>query len=139
MLSEETIRVIKSTVPLLKEHGTEITARMYELLFSKYPKTKELFAGASEEQPKKLANAIIAYATYIDRLEELDNAISTIARSHVRRNVKPEHYPLVKECLLQAIEEVLNPGEEVLKAWEEAYDFLAKTLITLEKKLYSQP
>ncbi len=37
MLSEKTIEIVKSTVPLLQEKGVEITTRFYEILFSEHP------------------------------------------------------------------------------------------------------
>ena len=40
MLSSHTIATIKSTVPVLEIHGTEITKRFYHMLFTNHP---ELF------------------------------------------------------------------------------------------------
>lgn len=138
MLKPETIQIVKSTAPLLREKGEEVTTRMYEILFSRYPETKELFKNAPKEQYKILANAIIAYSSNVDNLEALGKAIDTMAKKHVETNVQPEHYPMVGDALITAIKEVLNPDEEVLKAWEEAYNFLADVLIEEEKKLYAQ-
>jgi nitric oxide dioxygenase len=138
MLTEKTIKIVKSTAPIIKENGVEITTKMYEKLFTKYPEIQELFKNAPESQPQKLANAIFAYASNIDNLEALEKTIMNIAEKHVETNVKPEHYPLVKECLMEAVSEVLNPSEDVAKAWEEAYDFLAKTLVKIEENLYQR-
>ncbi|NPA52978.1 MAG: hypothetical protein GXO22_08795 [Aquificae bacterium] len=137
MLDPKTIEIVKQTAPLLKEKGEEVTVRMYEILFSKYPQTKELFKNAPEDQYKRLANAIISYSANVDNLDALQNAIEKMAVKHVQTNVKPEHYPFVKDALLSAISDVLNPPEEVLKAWEEAYDFLADVLIKRERELYA--
>ncbi len=137
MLDQKTIETVKQTAPLLKEKGEQITIRMYEILFTRYPQTKELFKNAPEDQYKRLANAIISYAANVDNLNALQNAIEKMARKHVETNVKPEHYPLVKDALLSAIKEILNPTEEVINAWDKAYDFLAQVLINREKELYS--
>ncbi len=138
MLDKQTQEIIKSTAPLIKENGEKITTRMYEILFSKYPETKELFKNAPPDQYKRLANAIFSYAANIDRLEALQEAIERMAQKHVETNVKPEHYPLVKDALLTAIKEVLNPPEEIINAWDKAYDVLANVLIEREKQLYQQ-
>lgn len=37
MLSEKTKEVVKSTYPVLQEHGVAITTRMYERLFDEHP------------------------------------------------------------------------------------------------------
>ena len=138
MLDPKTQEIIKSTAPLIKEKGEQITTRMYEILFSKYPETKELFKNAPQDQYKRLANAIFSYAANIDRLDALQEAIERMAQKHVETNVKPEHYPLVKDALLTAIKEVLNPPQEVIEAWDKAYDVLANILIEREKQLYAQ-
>nr|WP_244263064.1 flavohemoprotein [Sulfolobus islandicus] len=52
----------------------------------------------------------------------------------MRAGVKPEQYPLVGELSLDAIKEILNPPEEVLKAWEKTYNYLTKILREKEQK-----
>jgi len=139
-MNETTREIIKSTAPVLKQHGEAITTAMYKVLFSKYPQTQELFKDASKDQHKKLANAVYAYAENIDKLENLGKGIEKMASVHVKTNVKPEHYPMVGDALLQAIKTVLGDAatDEVMNAWEEAYGFLANVLIDREEKLYAQ-
>jgi len=138
-MNEATKAIIKSTAPVLKDHGDTITTEMYKVLFSKYPETQVLFKDASPEQYKKLANAVYAYAANIDKLENLSKGIEQMATVHVETKVKPEHYPMVGDALLQAIKTVLGEAatDEVMVAWEEAYGFLAEVLIAREKELYA--
>lgn len=56
----------------------------------------------------------------------------------MRLNVRPEHYPLVGECLLVAIKEVLGASDEVLEAWSKAYGEIAEFYIDIEKKIYQE-
>jgi len=104
----ETIKIIKATAPLIKSKGEDITATMYPILFARYPEAVELFKDAPPHQKTKLANAVYAYAANIDKLENLKKGIDTMALAHVKTNIKPEHYPWVRECLLEAIETVLE-------------------------------
>jgi nitric oxide dioxygenase len=138
-LSEKTMVICKGTAPLLVEYGEAITTRMYEILFTNYPETRALFGEALEDQYKKLAGAIIAYATNIDKLHLLSHAVDDIAKRHVDTHVKPEHYPMVGASLLQAIKDVLGDvaSNDVIEAWEEAYFFLGDILIGREKELYA--
>lgn len=141
-LSPETIIVIKSTAPALQQHGVEITTRMYERLFVD-PEIKALFdlaAQKSDEQPKRLAAAILAFAQNADKLDALKPAIERIAARHIATHIKPEHYPAVANALLPAIKDVLGDAvdERVLAAWGEAYWFLAEVLISREKTLYAE-
>jgi hemoglobin-like flavoprotein len=133
--------IVKSTAPLLKEKGEEITKTMYPILFSKYPEVEVLFKDAEPNQYKKLASAVYAYASNIDRLEQLSAGIAVMVKAHIKTNVQPEHYPMVGDALLTAIKEVLGEDvatPEVIDAWAEAYQFLADILIAEEAKEYAK-
>jgi len=138
-LSDNSKSIVKSTAPVLKEKGVDVTTKMYEIMFSKYPEVKDLFKNQPNNQNEILARSIIAYSENIDNLSALEGAIDKIARHHVETKVKEEHYPIVADCLLQAIKDVLGAAatEEVVKAWGEAYWFLANILIERENKLYA--
>lgn len=140
-LSPETIATVKATVPALAANGLAITQTMYGHLF-KDEEIRDLFnqshQGASGSQPKALAAAILAYAENIDNLAVLGPAVERIAQKHAGLNILPEHYPYVANALLKAIAEVLDlPAEHpALKAWGEAYWFLAEILIGREAEIY---
>ena len=72
MLSTQTISVVKSTVPLLQEHGLEITSTFYKQLFEENPQLLNIFNRSNQRntsQSSALADAILAYASNIDNLE----------------------------------------------------------------------
>ncbi|NER98315.1 MAG: bacitracin resistance protein BacA [Symploca sp. SIO1B1] len=140
-VSQETINIVKSTAPILKKHGQKITTRMYEVMFEQYPDVKTQFdmsAQANGTQPAKLATAVYSYATHIDHLETLQAMVDKIAHRHVQTHVLPEQYPIVGECLLQAMKDVLGDAgtEEVVAAWAEAYQALAEIFINREQQIY---
>ncbi|MFK5976281.1 MAG: globin domain-containing protein [Sulfurovum sp.] len=140
-MNKNTIEIVKSTAPLLKERGEEITKAMYPILFEKYPEVKELFKNSKPHQHKKLASAIYAYASNIDNLEALSGAINVMVSTHVKTNVQPKHYPMVEDALLTAIVNVLGESvatPTVIDAWREAYRFLADVLIKEEQKEYNK-
>ena len=138
-LSQTTILTVKATADVVAEHAEAITTKMYEILFTDHPELKTLFEDADSMQHKKLAAAVAAYAANIDNLSILTKVVEKIVQSHVKSNVKPEHYPLVGASILKAIKEVLGDAatDEILAAWGEAYFFLADILITKEKELYT--
>jgi len=139
-MNETVKEIVKSTAPLLKDKGEEITKVMYEHLFTKYPEAKELFKNATPDQYIKLANMVYAYAANIDKLDTLQKGIEKVAKIHVETEVLPEHYPWVGESLLIAIETVLGDvaTKEVMDAWAEAYGFLAEVFIKREAELYAE-
>ena len=140
-ISPQTIDIVKSTAPILKKQCQKITTRMYEIMFQKHPEVKAQFdmsAQANGTQPAKLATAVYSYATHIDDLEALKAMVEKIAHRHVQTQVLPEQYPIVGECLLQAIKDVLGDAatEQVITAWTEAYQLLAEVFINREQQIY---
>ena len=89
-------------------------------------------------QSRALAASVIAYASNIDNLGALGDAVELIAEKHVSLYVLPEHYLVVGEYLLRAIKEVLGDvaTESILDEWKKAVFFLAGLLIDVEKKKY---
>jgi nitric oxide dioxygenase len=141
MLSEQTIQVIKSTVPVLEIHGVTITKRFYDRLFTAHPELLNLFNHANQKQGRQqtaLANAVYAAALHIDRLEAILPAVKQIAHKHRSLGVKAEHYPIVGQHLLAAIKEVLGDAatDEILQAWAEAYGVIADAFISIEAEMY---
>lgn len=135
-LSEQTIALVKATVPALERHGPTITDTMYRRLF-RNDGIAALFNQANQKsgtQRLALAQAVLAYARNIDNLPALDAAVERIAQKHVGYAILPEHYPFVAEALLGAIGDVLGEAAtpEILQAWGEAYWFLADLLIARE-------
>lgn len=142
-LSEEVIRIVKSTAPVLQEHGETLTRHFYERMFRENPEVAPLFNAKNQHggtQQRALAGAICAFAANVDQLEVLGAAVEGIAQKHAGLGIKPEHYPIVGSNLLASIQEVLGiPADhEVVQAWGEAYGFLAHILIGRERAIYDE-
>lgn len=143
MLDNNTIKIIKSTVPALREHGIEITKTFYKNMFEQNPEVAPMFnmdRQKSGEQPKALAMTVLAAAENIDKLENLMPAVKNIGERHCDTGVREEHYPIVGKHLLGAIKEVLKDDatDEVIDAWSKAYQVIAKVFIDVEKEIYSK-
>ncbi|UOR10782.1 NO-inducible flavohemoprotein [Halobacillus amylolyticus] len=142
-LSEGTVRIVKSTIPVLAEHGEEITTCFYQRMFADYPELKNIFNQTNQKagrQPKALANAVYAAAQHIDDLGAIMPTVMQISEKHRSLNVKPEHYPIVGEYLLLAIKEVLGDAatDNIIEAWGEAYGVIAEAFIEVEKQKYQE-
>ncbi|MDQ0218007.1 NO-inducible flavohemoprotein [Peribacillus cavernae] len=141
MLSQQTIDIIKSTVPVLEVKGTEITTVFYKNLFENHPELLHIFNHANQKRGRQqtaLANTVLAAAKYIDQLETIIPVVKQISHKHRSLAVKPEHYPIVGEHLLGAIKQVLGDAatDEIIGAWAEAYGVIAQVFIDIEKEMY---
>lgn len=143
MLSIQTINVIKSTVPLLEEHGRAITDMFYKNLFDNHPFLKNIFNMANQgkgEQSRALSDAVIAYAKNIENVETLIPTVQRIAHKHASLGIKKQHYSIVGATLLGAIQEILSIDEKhpTIIAWGEAYGILADVFINVEQEIYNE-
>lgn len=146
-MDTKTIEIVKATAPVVKEHGEQITQRMYEIAFSERPEYRRFFANSWMKGPKeakkqagRLAGAVCLYAANIDNLDALSAPVEHIAKAHVATNILPEQYPVIGACLLAAIKDVLGDAAtpEIMAAWSEAYENLADIFIGVEKDMYKQ-
>lgn len=143
MLSEKTIEIVKSTVPVLETYGKDITTRFYELMFSKHPELLNIFNHANQKQGRQqaaLANTVYAAAANIDNLGAIIPVVKQIATKHRALGILPEHYPIVGENLLAAIKDVLGDAatDEIIGAWAEAYGVIADAFIGIESEMYKE-
>lgn len=135
--------IVRSTAPILKENGKEITSIFYKRMFAAHPELLDIFNLTNQKvgsQPLALANTIYFAAENIDHLDVLLPQVMLIAHKHRALMILPEHYPIVGENLLAAIKEFLGDKAttEILDAWAAAYGIIAKIFIDAEKKLYDE-
>ncbi|WP_442599058.1 NO-inducible flavohemoprotein [Neobacillus sp. D3-1R] len=143
MLNKQTIEIVKSTVPVLEEHGEKITTRFYQLMFGNHPELLNIFNHANQKQgrqQKALAGTVYAAAQYIDNLEAIIPVVKQIAHKHRSLGIKPEHYPIVGKHLLLAIKDVLGDAatDEIIDAWGQAYNVIADAFISIEDEMYEE-
>ncbi|RCI11289.1 hypothetical protein L249_7123 [Ophiocordyceps polyrhachis-furcata BCC 54312] len=142
-LTAEQISLVKSTAPVIKQHGQAITTVFYRRILAAHPELKSIFSLRNQHtgaQQAALAGAVFAYASYIDDLSALEEAIDRIAHKHASLFVRPDQYPVVGKFLVDAFADVLGAAltEDAAQAWIAAYHQLADVLIRREKKLYDE-
>src|SRR3546814_6727800 len=85
-LSDQTIALVKATVPALEAHGLDIVREMYSRMFQN-PAIRELFnqshPGDTGSQPRALTGAILAHASNIANLGALAPAVERAAQKQV--------------------------------------------------------
>ncbi|MCM3710316.1 NO-inducible flavohemoprotein [Sporosarcina luteola] len=143
MLSQQTIDIVKSTVPVLEQHGKTITTVFYKNMFAAHPELLNIFNHANQSQGRQqtaLANVVYAAAANIDNLGAIIPVVIQIAHKHRSLGIEAEHYPIVGYHLLGAIKEVLGDAAtpEIIGAWGEAYGVIADAFIGIEKEMYDE-
>ncbi|MFD7920002.1 globin domain-containing protein [Streptomyces sp. NPDC059740] len=146
MLSEQSIPVVRATLPAVRAAIGDITALFYARLFEDRPELlRDVFNRGSQangEQRKALAGSLPAFAAML--LEHPgarpDVLLGRIAHKHASLGIAPDQYGLVHRHLLSAVGEVLGEAvtEEVAAAWDEVYWLMADALIALEAQLHEE-
>jgi nitric oxide dioxygenase len=140
MLTQRTKDIVKSTAPILAQHGYDIIKHFYRDLLSAHPELKNVFNMRHQErgeQQEALARAVYAYAANIEDPQCLEAVLKNIANKHVSLGVRPDQYPIVGEHLLAAIKAVLGDAatDDIMSAWAHAYGNLADILMGMESGL----
>ncbi|HET8792112.1 MAG TPA: NO-inducible flavohemoprotein [Modicisalibacter sp.] len=143
MLTSAQEGLIEATAPVVAEHLEAITQRFYPLMFERYPDVRALFNAthqASGSQAKALANGVLAYVQLRKDPARARQVMSTVVSKHVALGIRPDQYPIVGECLMAAIGEVLGDAvtAEIADAWSGLYAELAGLLIEMEDRRYHE-
>lgn len=143
MLTEDQEHLIEATAPVVAEHLNTITTRFYPILFTRYPEVRALFNDshqASGDQARALAAGVLRYVGLRKQPAAAREAMAIAISKHVSLGIQPEHYPMVGECLMAAIGEVLGEAitPEIADAWTALYNELAAFLIDAEHRCYQE-
>ncbi|MGL6145842.1 MAG: globin domain-containing protein, partial [Macrococcoides caseolyticum] len=120
-----------------------ITTAFYKHMFEAHPELLNVFNKTNQKlgrQQTALAQTVIAAAKHIDHLEAIVPNVNQIAHKHRALEIKPEHYPIVGENLIWAIQHVLGDAAtpEIVEAWTETYGVIADVFIQMEAALYDE-
>ena len=77
-MTPQQIELVKSTVPVLREHGVTLTTYFYKRMLNNNPELKNVFNlddQTSLRQPRALAAAVLAYAENIENPTVLAKAV----------------------------------------------------------------
>lgn len=112
-------------------------------MFKAHPELLNMFNQTNQKrgmQSSALAQAVMAAAVNIDNLSVIKPVIMPVAYKHCALQVYAEHYPIVGENLLKAIQDVtgLEENDPVIQAWAKAYGVIADVFIQIEKEIYDQ-
>ncbi|CAD2071543.1 nitric oxide dioxygenase [Jeotgalicoccus coquinae] len=142
MVNKEEVEIIHSTIPLLQDKGVEITSKFYKRMFENHPELRNMFNQPNHKQGLQstaLATAVLAAAQHIEDLTPIVPVVMPIAHKHCGLEVLPEHYPIVGENLLAAIQDVtgLKADDPIIQTWGKAYGEIADAFIGIEKDIYA--
>ncbi|KOU58119.1 hemin transporter [Streptomyces sp. MMG1533] len=146
MLSEQSVPVVRATLPAVGAAIGDITGLFYRKMFAAHPELlRDLFNRGNQangDQQKALAGSIAAFAGLLLEKPDArpDAMLARIAHKHASLGITSDQYKIVHRHLFAAIAEVLGDAvtDEVAAAWDEVYWLMANALIAVETRLYQE-
>ncbi|KAK9791876.1 putative nitric oxide dioxygenase [Seiridium cardinale] len=142
-LTYEQMKLVKSTIPTLHEHGEHISTVFYKTMLKEHPELNNYFNAVnmkSGRQPRALTKLILAYAANISHISELTPKFERVANKHASLGIQPDHYDIVCKYLMRSFAAVLGPNmtTDVRVAWTKAYWIMANMLANREQQIYKE-
>jgi len=125
------VTLLRESFDLVVDRAPDLTHRFYEILWERYPVTRDMFPPSRRgQQENMLTQALVAV---IDHLEDAPWLVSTLhglGARHVNYGVTDEMYLWVGDALLATLREVAADdwSDELEKAWGDAYDAIANLM-----------
>lgn len=136
---KEHLEVIRATLPLLAEAGSDFTVHFYKRLFTSHPELKNVFNQTNQAiggQPKKLIKTIaVAALAAIEAGELPGELIEGVCQKHAALHIPPAAYDIVGANILGTIEDLLTKDKAVLDAWGALYGNIAQVFISREAEI----
>ncbi|MEP1033365.1 globin domain-containing protein [Ekhidna sp.] len=102
----------------------------YGKLFEIAPQTKHYFPSDLTKQSEKLAYTLGFVVGNLDRLEDIQEAVEELGRTHRKLKIKDEEYGYVKDALLITIDEaIVGDNTTTIQAWDAALSYIAGLMI----------
>lgn len=124
----ETVKdCFQQVVPVVEAFALDF----YDELFRIAPSLRPLFPKDMTDQRIKLSETLGAVVLHLHKLYQLDDAISGLARRHVKYGAKPEHFAPVGHALIYALERHMPGGLTLVEkeSWLAAYNQITDLLV----------
>lgn len=121
-------RLLREHFESLRPHADAMVARFYEILFTRHPEIRPLFAKTDmTAQRGKFIETLERILEHLEQPATVMSDLLVLGNSHVDYGVKAAHYPLVCDAVVEAMKEASGarwtPALE--KAWRDAYATVA--------------
>ncbi|MDG1572273.1 adenylate/guanylate cyclase domain-containing protein [Robiginitalea sp. M366] len=121
---------LQASMNLMLEDEEAFAKIFYEKVFTLAPHVRNLFRNNMTDQGRLLTHMLGGIVYSLSRPEHLKRGLSKLGQSHVHYGVKDEYYPVVKQAMLETIDQVLGEAQspQALTAWGTALDFVIEAM-----------
>jgi hemoglobin-like flavoprotein len=140
LMNVQQIENIRASFAALAPQAQTLVDRFYQNLFLAHPEVRGLFPKDISEQKQHLLAALSLVVKNVDRLETLQAPLREMGTRHVGYGAEPEHYPVVRDILLQTMKEMAGKlWNDTLRAdWTVAVNAVAQVMLDGAARMKAQ-
>ncbi len=97
------IRRVRASLAWLLAQKTDVIGLFYAVLFVRHPELRGMFPGDLGDVKCRMRAALALCVARLHAPETLAEELGRLGRLHVARGVRPEHYPVACDCLIEAM------------------------------------
>lgn len=121
---------VQATLDVILKDEERFASIFYEKVFKKAPEVRDLFQKNMLDQGRMLTHMLGGIIYSLSRPDYLIMGLRSLGRQHKSYGVESTHYPVIKEALLETIQEVLGDSSnyKVIHAWETALELVIQSM-----------
>ena len=130
-LSDSAVAAVRETFAIVAGAGDKAPGFFYGQLFARYPRLRDLFPPAMNDQRDRLVQALVRIVESLTSTEEMAAYLAQLGRDHRKYGVEPAMYEAVGEALLATLRAFAGPAftPAAEQAWTEAYGAISALMI----------
>lgn len=124
--------LLRESFDLIAPRKDEFGEAFYERLFEEYPATRTFFANTDiKKQAQTLVATLALVVTGVEKGENLAPSLRNLGKRHETYGVRPGHYTIVGEVLIETFKDTLGPQwtPAFQDAWVQAYGVIVQMMI----------
>lgn len=126
---------LQASLHLMLQDEVAFARLFYDKVFTIAPQARALFRSNMTDQGRLLTHMLGGIVYSLSRPAHLTTGLKKLGQSHIKYGVKPAHYPIVKQAMMEAIDETLGNLKtgKSLDAWSTALDFVMNAMQNWEQ------
>jgi nitric oxide dioxygenase len=130
-MNQSSVTRVRASFHVVAPRLDALVAGFYDRLFTRAPEVRAIFPDDMSLQKYHLAAALALIGRNIDCLDALEDSLKGLGSQHVRFGAKPEHYPIVRDALVDSIAEQSGTAwnEQLRRDWTDAINVVTAMML----------
>ena len=122
---------LKESWALVEDRADQVAAYLYARLFMRQPGLRDMFGLHMDGQRERFVSALVGVIQTVESPDQLDSYLGRLGREHRKYGVRPEHFAVFGDCLIEAIRAHAGAAwtREYEQAWWAAFRMMAERMI----------